>query len=296
MFILTELGSRLKEARLSKGYSLDDLQELTKIQKRYLQAIEEGNYSIMPGTFYARAFIKQYAEAMDLDAEQLLETFQGEIPGAPVEQVTQSMSTSPSRRKSTKGPSNKLLEAMPKYIVALFIIVIIVFVAFLFQKKTNEEPGDLEEDSSAVQIDKQPTPVQPEEEKPAVNEENPTETEEPAEPEVTQTISEGTLESDGETTTYTLTGAKELKIRIETSGPTWVGVRDYETQTELSTTTDKLFNAGEVAEVDATAVKQVRIRLGASQNAKVFINDELLQYATTDRTTQNIVIIFNKEQ
>ena len=64
---MTELGARLKEARLAKGYSLEDLQEITKIQKRYLIGIEEGNYSIMPGSFYVRAFIKQYAEAVGLE-------------------------------------------------------------------------------------------------------------------------------------------------------------------------------------------------------------------------------------
>ena len=46
MFYLTELGNRLKEARVAKGFSLDDLQEITKIQKRYLIGIEEGNYEI----------------------------------------------------------------------------------------------------------------------------------------------------------------------------------------------------------------------------------------------------------
>lgn len=75
MLLLTELGTRLKEARLSKGYSLDDLQEITKIQKRYLVGIEEGNYSIMPGSFYVRAFIKQYAEAVGLDADEILAEF-----------------------------------------------------------------------------------------------------------------------------------------------------------------------------------------------------------------------------
>ena len=43
---MTELGTRLKEARLQKGYSLEDLQEITKIQKRYLVGIEEGNWGI----------------------------------------------------------------------------------------------------------------------------------------------------------------------------------------------------------------------------------------------------------
>ncbi|MDA6131043.1 helix-turn-helix domain-containing protein, partial [Escherichia coli] len=47
--------------------SLDDLQKVTKIQKRYLMGIEEGDYSMMPGKFYVRAFIKQYAEAVGIE-------------------------------------------------------------------------------------------------------------------------------------------------------------------------------------------------------------------------------------
>ncbi len=70
---MTELGNRLKEAREEKGMSLDDLQAATKIQKRYLTALEEGNYDIIPGKFYVRAFIKQYAEAVGLDSELLFE-------------------------------------------------------------------------------------------------------------------------------------------------------------------------------------------------------------------------------
>ena len=80
MFFLTELGARLKEARLARGYSLEDLQNITKIQKRYLIGIEEGNYAIMPGSFYVRAFIKQYAEAVGLDADEVLTEYRKDIP------------------------------------------------------------------------------------------------------------------------------------------------------------------------------------------------------------------------
>src|SRR3954471_818912 len=77
---MTELGTILKEARIAKNLSLDDLQEITKIQKRYLIGIEEGNYSLMPGSFYVRAFIKQYAEAVDLDPDVLFEQYNSDIP------------------------------------------------------------------------------------------------------------------------------------------------------------------------------------------------------------------------
>lgn len=80
MLILSELGKRLKLAREEKQLSLDDLQESTKIQKRYLAAIESGEFSLLPGTFYARAFIKNYAEALGLDYDALSAEFQHELP------------------------------------------------------------------------------------------------------------------------------------------------------------------------------------------------------------------------
>lgn len=299
---MTELGTRLKEARLSKGYSLDDLQEITKIQKRYLMGIEEGNYSMMPGSFYVRAFIKQYAEAVGLNADELLETYKGDIPGAQNEQVSQSMSQSPSRRKLTKGPSNKMMEAMPKIIVGLFIVVIVVAMWILFQSKNGVDDPGLDDTPEEVEYAKNPKPIdseKDEEEREKINSANkeddmeePTKEDED-EVEVKQAISAGTIEADGETTSYTLTGTDVFKLRIEVSGATWVGIRD-QNQTELLADT-RAYNAGEVVEFDATSQNYVRIRLGNSNNAKVYINDELLTYAQ-QKVTQNIVINFNKEQ
>ena len=72
VFLVTGLGDRLREARTAKGFTLDDLQSITKIQKRYLSGIENEDYSMMPGSFYVRAFIKQYAEAVGLDPDEML--------------------------------------------------------------------------------------------------------------------------------------------------------------------------------------------------------------------------------
>ncbi|MBG9455244.1 hypothetical protein ABE61_14565 [Lysinibacillus sphaericus] len=299
---MAELGTRLKEARLSKGYSLDDLQEITKIQKRYLIGIEEGNYSIMPGSFYVRAFIKQYADAVDLDAEEILETYKSELPGTSNNQVSQSMTNSPSRRKISKGPSTKMMEAMPKIIVGLFIIVIIVVIWVLMQSKNSAVPNAGDETPPEMQYDTKAKPIDTEKEKEKENKkaqsndkqestdstkETPDETEE-----VKQSISAGTVEADGATTSYTLTGADTFKIRIEVSGPTFIGIRDQQQQEILTDT--RVYNAGEVVEFDATSQNYARIRLGNSTQAKVYINDEPLTYAQ-QAVTQNIVINFNKE-
>ena len=301
---MAELGTRLKEARLSKGYSLDDLQEITKIQKRYLVGIEEGNYSIMPGSFYVRAFIKQYADAVGLNAEEILETYKSELPGTKNDQVSQSMTNSPSRRKVSKGPSNKMMESMPKIIVGLFIIVIIVVIWVLMQSKNNAMPDVKDDIPSEIEYDTKVKPIDTEKEKEKEDKKaqanakqdskdsaKETPDEKQAE-EVKQSISAGAIEADGATTSYTLAGTDTFKIRIEVSGPTFIGIRNQQQQ-ELLTDT-RVYNAGEVVEFDATSQNYARIRLGNSAQAKIYINDELLTYAQ-QIVTQNIVINFNKE-
>lgn len=288
---MTELGARLKEARLARGYSLDDLQNITKIQKRYLIGIEEGNYTIMPGSFYVRAFIKQYAEAVGLDADEVLTEYRKDIPEMQKEEVAQSFTQSPSRRNMKATSSNKMNEAMPKLIVALFAIVIIVVITTLYIQKTGSTPDGAEEDIEPIEYEQNPnsTPTKPvedsEENTEADTEEN-TEPEEPVteEPAAAQTISEGVVQ--GEDTTFEVSGTDSLNIRVEVAGDTWVGIRNENRQEQVNA---RVYKAGEVVEHDSTANGYARIRLGNSKVAKVYVNDVELAYAQ-DMVSQNVIL------
>ena len=293
MFFLTELGARLKEARLAKGYSLEDLQEITKIQKRYLIGIEEGNYSIMPGSFYVRAFIKQYAEAVGLDADQILTEYRKDIPEVQKEEVAQSFSQSPSRRKMAASSNSKMMEAMPKLIVALFAIVIIVVISTLYMQKAGSVPDVAEEGNKPIEYEQNPNssqskPAVPEE----VNKEDEEQTEEPIqeEPEVVQVISPGVVE--GENTTYEVTGTDALNVRVEVSGDTWVGIRNEQKSEQV---TARVYKSGEIVEHDSTENGYARLRLGNSKVVKVYVNDVELEYAQ-DLMTQNIILKLVKEE
>lgn len=286
---MTELGARLKEARLSKGYSLDDLQEMTKIQKRYLVGIEEGNYSIMPGSFYVRAFIKQYAEAVGLESDALLAEYQKDVPGAQKEEVAQSFTQSPSRRKMSASSSSKMMEVMPKVIVGLFIIVIIVVIWTLYLKKADSSPDIVDDSSAPIEYEQKPTTN---EQKPTVDVDEEEDVEDPVvvDPVVEQTMSAGIV--DGETTTYEVTGTETLNIRVEVSGDTWVGIRNEQRVEQIE---DKVYSAGAVVENDSTEAGYARIRLGNSKVAKVFVNDVELPY-TQDLVSQNIILKLVKEE
>ena len=69
---MAQFYKELKEIRVSKEISLQDLQDKTKINIRYLEAIESGNFEVLP-TPYLRLFIRAYALEIGGDAERALE-------------------------------------------------------------------------------------------------------------------------------------------------------------------------------------------------------------------------------
>lgn len=66
------IGSILKEARETQGWSLEEVAEKTKIRYKYIQALEDGSFEILPGgRVYAKGFIRNYARFLGLNPEEL---------------------------------------------------------------------------------------------------------------------------------------------------------------------------------------------------------------------------------
>src|SRR5712691_8410948 len=63
-----ELGSSLRDARRKRGLELDAVQRTTRIRKRYLEAMEEERFDLLPGVAYARGFLREYADLLGLDS------------------------------------------------------------------------------------------------------------------------------------------------------------------------------------------------------------------------------------
>src|SRR3712207_8901473 len=66
-----KIGSVLEQARKERGLTLDDVEEATKIRKRYLAGLEREDYGVLPDAVYAQGFLKTYANYLGLDGEDL---------------------------------------------------------------------------------------------------------------------------------------------------------------------------------------------------------------------------------
>lgn len=76
MVAIKTIGRVLKERRTELGLGLSEAESFTKIQKLYIVALETDDYKALPGEFYVKAYLKQYADKLGLDADKILEAYE----------------------------------------------------------------------------------------------------------------------------------------------------------------------------------------------------------------------------
>jgi len=78
---VARLGDALRQQRETMGVTMDQAAEDTRIREKFLQAIESGDYQSLPGTVYTKGFLRNYAEYLSLDPEEMLAMYTGERSG-----------------------------------------------------------------------------------------------------------------------------------------------------------------------------------------------------------------------
>jgi len=284
---VTELGQKLKEAREAKGLTIDQLHEITKIQKRHLVAIEEGNYDVLPGAFYARAFIKQYADAVGLHGEELLVEHQSTIPQSEKREVPQVSTGQKTQETMQKSSSWPVADHMPKILVALLVIAVGVVIWFVFQaltgkddekvpsaqsekievQKAKDSPLDTKKDEAKAE---EPKKEEPKKEEP--KKEEPKKEEQPAPPTGQQEVK--VVGTTGKVSTLEIHNNKTLELEISAKGASYVDVKDDAGNEILNTTVQ----SGQTEKRDVSTLKEVRLNIGSAPNVEIKLNGQVLAF------------------
>ncbi len=72
------VGDTLRQAREKQGLTIADVAGETSIREAYLEAIEQGNYDVLPGDVYAKGFIRNYSKFLQIDGDALLQEYDAE--------------------------------------------------------------------------------------------------------------------------------------------------------------------------------------------------------------------------
>ncbi|MFB4211188.1 helix-turn-helix domain-containing protein [Shouchella sp. JSM 1781072] len=299
---MSELGNYLKEKREEKEMSLDDLQRTTKIQKRYLVAIEEGNFDTLPGIFYARAFVKTYAEAIGLNAEEVLHTYRNELPNTQSETVdlpSRAERTKPvkSSNSPSKNGGRPLSAILVPILILLVIGAIVYFVWNLDFGTNNNEPNEEAQEGSTYDG---PSPDEEEaNDDEASNEEDDAEGNEEDEnndaAEEEATDSELVLEDERATAqTFTLTNAdafESLVIEMNDEG-TYVEVRESE---DTGTVEQNYPPFGETFNPDVSELDSLYVRIGFGAEVDTFLVNDLEIELLDTSSVQVIEVLLDDE-
>jgi len=142
---LEQFGEELAQARLAKGISLLDISAETRINLKYLEAMERGQFQILPQT-YVRAFLREYALSLSLDPNDVLQRYnsiQQEGRSRKSDEVVLHQN-SPQTRITTGDIKNQLLKLSPlqrNLAFGIFLVVIIILVIVVANLK--KEPDSI---------------------------------------------------------------------------------------------------------------------------------------------------------
>ena len=70
-----EIGNSLREARLRQGLELPEIEQATKIRGRYLRALEEEQFDVLPAETYVKGFLRTYADYLGLDGQLYVDEY-----------------------------------------------------------------------------------------------------------------------------------------------------------------------------------------------------------------------------
>lgn len=118
----TTPGEILRETRLRRHLSLEDAANATRIRVRYIEALEDDDYSLLPAGVYARGFLRNYADYLQLPAGELLDMqarWRGRRSDVPaVQPVARPLRPSP-------APRSRLFSAAGAVLLIAAVLVVI---------------------------------------------------------------------------------------------------------------------------------------------------------------------------
>jgi Helix-turn-helix domain len=132
-----EIGNSLREARERQGLGYPEIELATKIRAKYIRALEEEDFTSLPGDAYIRGFLRTYAEYLGLDgdvyvdeyASRFITSWRDELPPRPEKR----------RIRTHERPIGR--RAVLLVLAGIVLVAVLVFAAFSLPGSSTHVPG-----------------------------------------------------------------------------------------------------------------------------------------------------------
>jgi cytoskeleton protein RodZ len=137
------IGNALKEARRRAGLDIRTVEERTKIRTRYLRALENEEWAVLPGHAYVKGFLRTYARLLDLDADALVDEYRRTVEGPQASPVPLGEGVLETRRR-LRDPGLPRGGPRRGLIIGGLIVVILAILLVLGLTASDDEGADRE--------------------------------------------------------------------------------------------------------------------------------------------------------
>jgi cytoskeleton protein RodZ len=135
---MPDIGESLREARMRARIDIAEIEAQTKIRAKYLRALENEEWDLLPGPTYVKSFLRTYAEALDLDAKLLVDEYKLRHEHLSEVELQPINAAAPGRERRRQTP------VLPPWFFVAAIVAGLVFALYLLGS------GDDDPDSSAT--------------------------------------------------------------------------------------------------------------------------------------------------
>ena len=154
------IGETLREARMRQGLDIADVEERTKIRAKYLRALENEEWGLLPGHTFVKTFLRTYAEQVGLDPHLLVEEYR--LNHEAEEPDIQPIASTPAARRDARTRDRRRGPApRPPRRGALAALAAVALVAFLLVLGLfgEDEPSDESASTGATETSSESTPA-----------------------------------------------------------------------------------------------------------------------------------------
>ena len=270
---MEELLEILKQARRDKEISLADISEETKIQLRYLEALESADFGKFPGEVYLKGALSSYATAVGLDSKDILERYHRSKGEEPPEKLE------PTPLKKAQLPPRP--EKGPPLIYGIIVLSLLLFASgylFVRQHWPKKEPAppveQQEEAQSPLKDDKKSEAPEKEEADP---------------PELSSKLIISDKKSSSQETFFSVRHADSLKLELTSSERCWI---------ELYTDEEAEFpprNLKKNETITAKAKRQIWIRLGHPPGVELKVNGVTVDETGEQSRPHNFLFVLDEK-
>jgi cytoskeleton protein RodZ len=125
---MPEIGATLREARMRARIDVSEIEAKTKIRAKYLRALENEEWSLLPGPTFVKSFLRTYAQALELDDKALVEEYRRHHERPSEAMLEPIVSTPQSKRAGARGRQGSNGGPSRGYVLAVGAIGVVIVV------------------------------------------------------------------------------------------------------------------------------------------------------------------------